>query len=325
MPAFSGRKIAYGVGRETTRGTAVAPGYWIPHLDGDFKPRHEKALNDSALNVLNKYNDSATMKQWGEGSLEAKVQDDSFGLILAAVLGLPVSAAKAAPNAAVYDHTFNENQSNTGVSLSVVKKDPVSDLAFANSMIRSLEIRFEVGEFVKFTAEFVGKKGAAATSTVAYLAANEFKPKHISFKEAANTAGIAGATALPIRSGRVTIDRAVDPYFVVGTDDPNEIFAKEVEITGDFVLRYEDETHRNLVFGDGHRAVEINMVNTDVVIGSSANPALKLTMPKVALHEWDTDQGRDAIVEQTVGFNALFDIATAKAITAVLTNLVAAY
>ena len=48
MPEFSGRKISVGIGKETTRGTAVAPSYWVKHLDIDFQNKIEKIFNESA-------------------------------------------------------------------------------------------------------------------------------------------------------------------------------------------------------------------------------------------------------------------------------------
>lgn len=49
MPKISGRKIAVGFGKETTRGTAVAPSLWYPRVDMDFDEKIESVENESSI------------------------------------------------------------------------------------------------------------------------------------------------------------------------------------------------------------------------------------------------------------------------------------
>lgn len=325
MSEFSGRKISVGVGRETTRGTSVAPSYWVKHLDLDFQNKIEKIMNESAIGVLDKYSQAEIVKEWAEGKLEGKVTDKTFGLILCAMFGsTPTSVQRGATG--VYDHTFAQSQVNNGVSLTISRKDGNTNKRYPLAVLNKIDIECVVGEFIKFSAEFISKKGVTATETVAYTAENEFVPKNATVKMASNVAGIAGASAIPVKSFKLSIERSVEPYYAFGSNDPTEIYNQEFEVKGDMVLRYTDTTYETLWSGNTNQAVDLDIINTGVVIGSgSDNPAVKFTLPEANLSEWEIDQAKDKIVEQTVGFQGLYNLTAAASLTARLTNTVVSY
>lgn len=325
MPDFSGRKISVGIGKETTRGTSVAPTFWVPQLEIDFLDKMDKILNDSVFGVLDKFTQAEIVKQWSEGKIGGKVTDRSFGLMLAAIFGQTSTPSLHSGETIVYDHAFTGANSNTGLSLTIARKDSNSNKRHSLVMLKSLEITVVVGEFVKFTAEFVGKLGVTGTDTVTYALDNEFKAKYATVKLATNLAGISGATAVPLKSFKIMISRNVEPYFVFGSNDPAEIFAKDLEVKGDFVLRYTDGAYNTLWANNTNQYMVVDLLNTDVTLGVATNPELKLSLPKVMLKDWKIDQNKDNMVEQTLGFQGLYDTTAAATILATLTNTVASY
>ena len=324
MADQSGRKIAFGIGKESVRGTAVAASYWIQHLAADFYNKSNKKYNESVLGVLNKYNASEIVQDWAEGKIEGKVTDKTFGLLLLAALGTDTPAAHSGETI-VYDHVITQSQSNVPQSLTVVRKDSNSDYRFALAMLQNLEMKVAVGEFVTFVAQFMSKKGATASDTVAYVAENEFKAKYATVKLATNEAGLGAASAFPVKDCKITIERTLNPYYVVGQNSPADIFVEEFHVKGDMTLRYTDQTYENLHFNNTPQALLLDIVNTDVTLGNAANPELKIQLPKVVLDAWTVNQNRPNIVEQTFGFEGLYDISTTKELTVTLTNLVSAY
>lgn len=324
MSDFSGRKISIGLGKESVRGTVVAPTYWLKHLDTDFLNKNEKIFNESAIGVLDKFSQAEVVKEWAEGKIEGKITDRSFGLVLASLFGnAPISVQRGATG--VYDHTFAQNQTNTGITLTIARKDGNTAKRFAMATLNKLEIECVVGEFVKFSAEYISKKGATSTETVAYVAENEFVPKNAIAKMAADVASIGAAAAIPVKSFKISMERSVEPYFAFGSNDPSEIFNQEFEVKGDITLRYTDTTYEDLWVANTNRALDLDIINTGVTIGGSHNPAVKFTMPEVSLSEWEIDQSKDKIVEQTIGFQALYNLTAAATLTARLTNTVVSY
>lgn len=327
MADGSGRLVRYGIAKETSRGTAqtAATYYFQQNEAPDFMNKSEKIFNDSVVGVLNKRNASQIVKDWAEGKIPVKVLDGQFGLLLLAAHGTVNTADNADSNPAVKDHTFTQSQSNTPQAVTLFRKDGNSDLKFALGMLKSLEVSGVVGEFIKAVPEFVSKKGATQSTTPAFAYENEFKMKHAVVKMASTTGGLAGATAVPIKSFKFKIERKLNPYFVAGSNDPAEIFVEEFSTSGEIVLRYTDQTYENLHFGNTVQAISITLTNTDVVIGAAANPKLAVTWPRVYTEDWGIDQSIDQMVEQTLAFNGTYDTASSSEISAILTNITASY
>lgn len=321
MSDYIGRKVAVGLGKETVRGTAVAPAFFVRHLSLDFKQKGEVVQNESALGVREKFSDSEIVKEWGEGKLEGKVNDKSIGLVLLGVFGTVVSAASGAG----FNHTFNFDQSNTPQSLTLSRKDGVSDRRFALAMIKSLEITIEAGEYVKFSADIIAKKGVDTVNTVAYVTEYEFTSKDSYVKFAANVAGLGAATASAIKSAKLTIDTGVEAYFEVGSTSPAEIHAGAIELTGEVVARHSDASYEDMYHQNTRKAMLIGMKNLAVDLGAGLNPKLEFTLEQARISDWDTSNDLDGIVEQTMGIAAELSVATGKAVSAVLTNGQASY
>lgn len=327
MAEYTGRKVSFGLAKEAVRGTAeAAPDYWLNHMSIGFYPRAEKALNESALGNLHKDNDSTTMTLWGEGDFEYKAGDQTIGSLLHASMGTINTAANADASGAVYDHTLTFDQSNNPASYTFFRKDPNIDEAYALGMVSSIELNAELGSWLMLNGSVITKPATAATTTVTRIAENEFKPKHISVKLATNVAGLGAATnEATLQSLRLTIDRSVERDLALTTDEPYDISVREIEISGEIVVRHADATHLTSYLNDTQQAMRISIVNDDVTIGTAANPGLVITLPKVTFDNWEIDQGLSDKVNQTIGFKALYDVTSASALSMVLTNAVVSY
>lgn len=323
MSDYIGRKVAVGIGKETVRGTAVAPSFWVRHLSLDFKKMGETVQNESAIGVREKFSDSELVKEWAEGKLEGKVNHKSIGLILLGAFGTVNSAA----NGSGYDHTFSVNESNTGQSLTIAKKDGVNDRRHALAMIKSLEITIEAGEYVKFSADIIAKKGATASNTVAYVEEYEFSSKdaYVKFGDVDDIVDAQGNTAAKVKSGKITIDLGVDAYYEVGSTEPAEIHGQAIEVTGEVVARHSDTTYEDMYYNNTRKSMVLGFENAAIDLGGGLHPKLEFALPKVAATDFDTSSDLDSIVEQTVGITGQFSLTSGNAIEAVLTNDQATY
>ena len=327
MPEYTGRKVAFGLKKEAVRGTAeTAAALWLNHLSLGFYPRAEKALNESAIGVLFKNNDSTTMTKWGEGDFEVKATDINLGYLLHAAMGTVSTDDNPDTNPLVKDHTFSFDQSNSPASYTFFRKDDNINEAYALGMVSQLELNSELGKWLQVKGSIITKPATSSSATVTRTNDTEFKPKHMAVRLAADTAGLGAASDIAtLQSLRLTVDRAVDRDLQHGTDTPYDISVREIEISGEIVLRHVSDVHRQAFEADTQQAMRISIVNTDVVIGAAANPGLVITLPKVPFDNWQVDQGLGDKVTQTTGFKALFDISAATAMSAVLTNTQASY
>lgn len=324
MSDFSGRKVAYGIAKEATRGTAVLPTYWISWMAAEVADTAKTVTNDSAINVLDKSLGAAVTETSGGGKIDGIVTDQAFGLLLYACLGSHAVAAHTGETL-VYDHTFTESQSNQAQSLTITRKDPNVVNQFALAMLKTLEIDVVTGEYVKFTSDWVTQPSVSNTASVTEITENNFISKNATVKLATNLAGLTAATAIPIKDFKITIEKDVNPYFVLGQNNPNEIFSQETTVKGDFTLRYTDDTYKTLRFNNTPQALLLDLKNTAVTIGTAANPELQIQMPQIFLTDWKPAQPIAGMVEQTITFEGTFSIGSAYMLQAIFTNTVATY
>lgn len=305
MAKFPGRLVDLGIGRETSRGTGVAPTFWVPKIAFSFEDKIVKARSLVGLGKLADSEESFVTTKYGQGDIEGEIRDKSFGLFFYSLLG---SLSTSGPTDSAYTHSFSVNNIAAGVSLSLVVKDPNSTEMHKLCMINSLEIRAALDEVVKFVASFLGKQSVGSSGTASYIAENKFTKKHISFKVAAALAGLDAASTVSLKNLRLTITKNVVLDDVLGTAEPEDILARSLSIEGELTLNYEDETWKNYMKTPTDRAMEIKLTNTDATIGESTNPSLTLRFPKVDFFGWEPAYALDEIVTQTLSFKANYDV-----------------
>lgn len=327
MPTpFVGRdKIYVGFGKEATRGTGVTAANWYAWQSLDFKPIKGKVFDNSAYGVLEENSDVAIIEESAAGKLSGRVRDQGIGYLLYNLAG-GYAAANHAGETTVKDHTFTENQSAIPQSLTFTRVDPSLDEKYANGMVKQFDLEINQGKFVTMSAELMASVGVTSTDTPTVTQENGFTSKHVTVKLASTVAGLSAGTTAIVKTLKLTINRNVDNWFGVGQNAPYDIYAGKLNVTGDMTLRYLDNTYQQLDFNNTTNAMLIDMLNSDVNIGTvPSHPELKLQFNKLAFQNWTPDQQLDKVNEQTLSFSGMLDFTTGAGWQAVLTNLLATY
>ncbi|RMD70285.1 MAG: hypothetical protein D6822_04360 [Cyanobacteria bacterium J149] len=325
MPQI-GRTRAVGIGKETTWGTAVSPSYWLPLTDIDYKNKIEAVVKEGMRARIEATYGHDVAKQWAEGSLGGNVFSESFGLLLYGTLGSVSTASNADPSGNVYDHTFTVSNSNSHPSLTIgVDDTEIGDKNFAGATLNSLELQMERENYVKFSADFIGKASASATLTPSFGTEYLLRPQDVTFKHASDSSGLGAASATAVQSMTLTIEKNAESNFNLGSTDPSRVYNKQFAVTLKVDLLYTDDTLHDYWKAGTSRAVEITITNTDQVIGTSANPSLDIILYSGQIVEWENSGGIDDIQTQTLTFRADYSASDSKMIQAVLTNLVTSY
>lgn len=324
MTKLIGRLESVGIGKETTRGTAAAAGYWLQWLELSLDNKITVVPNESSLARIEDSDDSTITEKYGEATVKMKLKDTSLGLLLLATLGTCTSAAKAAPNAAVYDHVFTANNGNAHQSLTLSHKSSNDDKRYVLGMVESLTLEITPDNYPTVEAVLISKAAAAATNTVAHVAENDFLGKHLSFKMADDASGLTAATATVIKSATIEIAKNLMPEYDLGSNEPVEILNQSLSISGSLTVVHDGTTFSALNDAGTKKALRFQFTHT-ATIGDSSKPALLIDLNKVTFSNYSRSMSLNDLVEETVDFKAHYDIADAAMITATLTNLVAAY
>lgn len=321
-----GRQVKYGIGKESVAGTEVAASYWLNQLEFSLDPKSEYVSNKSAYGNIFRTNSATVLRQWAEGSLNGKLTSNTGGLILLGAFGSVVTSDNADANASVKDHTFSINEDIRGVPFTFIRKDSLTTEAFTAGRFGQWELSMELDDYIKYTANVMARKGTTTTATPAFTSETEFVPKHMSVKTATALAGLAGATATStVQSFTLTVNPNLEIDWESGNGAPASFTSRGFEATFEMTCRYNDTTYKEAYLNGTNQALQITALNTDVTIGTSANPKLVITASKMNITDWTLSGDLDSPLEQTMTGTIHFDTAQSKALSAVLTNTVASY
>ncbi len=323
-----GRIFSIGVAKETVRGTVeAAASYWLPFSEAIMEDKTEKVMVDQSFGVIEDSVGSELTKQWAEVSFKSIITDAVFPLILKAAFGTSASALHSGETT-VYDHTITVNESAQHQSLSLFLNDPVStnDYKHALGCLENLEIKISPAALVEYSASFKAKKGTSATLTPAQTVENRFHAKHAIFKVAANLAGLTAASAMNIRNLTLKVSKNLEDDDALGSLDPVDFLNKQLVIEGTLEAVWQTEADfKTAYLANTNKALRIDLKNTDITLGSAANPEVQIDLAKVTFKELSRPIKINDTVMQQLSFKAHYSTSDTKMVTVLCTNSVTSY
>lgn len=321
-----GSLVSFGYGQEATRGTAVAPTRWIGRYDLSFIPKSDKIVNESAFNHIMKNSGMKSLRNYGEGSITAKLFDEAIGDFFKMIAGQePTSVAVPSQSGAI-DHTFSLLNSNMHPSYTfAISEGEVSDKRFPGGMISSLSLDIAVDDYAKMTAEFISEEGADASNTVATSQETEFIPDHASIKVIAKGGDLsAAAVVADVRSASLEMNMGILRKETLSNKRVNPRNGR-MEITGEIEIYYNNTTFREYYENDTELALRIELENTEVTIGVSTHPKVTVDVPFMMIENWEPDYSNDDLVPQTLSIRGFLDADSGVALSLKVRNTVANY
>lgn len=323
-----GRLIQFGIAKETSRGTPEAAAvFWIPWNELSIEEKHTNAVDEQSKGVIEDSIGKSIVKEWAELSLKAPLADKHFGLVLLGTLGA-ISSAPVAGDALVYNHTITVAQSAQHQALSFFVDDPVGgqDYKHPLGMVESVEINYETAKFLDYSLAIRGKKGATATLTPATTDENRFLPKHATVKIASAYSGLSSGTPMSVKTLKLKISKNIEDDDALGNAGPADILNKQLTIEGTLEAVYQNESDYKAGYLAGTpRAIRIDLVNTDVTIGTAQNPQIRIDLAKASFTELTKPFRLNDLVYQVVAFKAHYSTGDALMVSALVTNLTASY
>ena len=228
---------------------------------------------------------------------------------------------------ALRHHVFRRLNTNTPVTYTLYGSDPVSDDRALYCALDSLEFECVVGDFAKFTANFMGKKLASTSAqTPTFTTQYPFLAKDATAKLASAFTGLDAASAVAIERLSLNFSKNLVDFTAFGSTDPASFHNQDFgEITGQITLLYNATTQRDFVINSTKQALRLTIANT-TGIGAGSFPTLQFDLPSVGFREFSRTSENGGLVKQTLNFTAEYDTTRALTAEALLTNTrVAAY
>jgi len=329
MPVLLGENIQLGVGKETTRGTAVAPTHWLRgRVPTSLKTMLEKQLIKETKGTRANSQDSIITAQRVEGDFEFNVRNGTIGYFLLSLLGSVASAEKGG-DSGVYDHTFtiDVDEPRAPALTAAIARGAEQHYQIPLLVATSLQLTAQPSELVFATAGLLGKQeNEVADYTPAFASDDHVFPRQgVSVKIAADVAGLGAAEAICLTELSLNIANGARVKQCLGSLTPNDIIALMVDVNGSLQLEYSAKEYYDWFKAGSAKAMEITIENTAETIGASSTPKIVITLPKVTLEGYDESRPIDDIASESLEFVAHYDDAAGKQIDVVVTNEESAY
>lgn len=305
MSLWIGRRMAVGVGNESTRGVGVAPTYWLNAKSFSFTDVPDRALSEAGFGGIWGGDQSPKTLERAEGEIEFEVDDQSLGSILKAVFG---TISSSVTDTSAYTHTYTLQNDNQHDSLTIHTIDPIGQLQFELAMVDSFELTVEPNSIVSATVNFISKgSNDSSGQSASYGATKKWIGRNLQFKVASDTSGLTAASKINLKSLNLRIEKNAEVNATLSTVQPEDIVNKRFNITGEITLNYEDRTWLDYVKNGTYRAMRFDLTHDDLAGASTAYYQFRLDLSKCSIEQFDPDFAFDDVVTQQFTFNALFD------------------
>jgi hypothetical protein len=137
-----------------------------------------------------------------------------------------------------------------------------------------------------------------------------------------------GGAVVALKSLKISIDENIEDQEVLSSVNPADFLNKEFKVEGSFEAIWQNESDFKtvaLATPQVSQALLIDLKNTDVTIGTAANPEVRITLDQVYFIEISRPIKVKDLTYQTVKFKATYSLTNSELIKLVLTNTVASY
>jgi len=318
MTKFVSRRGVLGVASESSRGTPVAPAFWLGWGKMAFFDGVEKQGESQGLGQIADQDSEYVTQKFGQGTVDCELYDNGLGYIFQSLLGAKAVDTGSNP----YTHTYTLSQTNQAQSLALYWKDPDRSYMFRLGVVDSLKITVAMNGMVEYTIGFKSKTAMDYTSQTPVFTTmgSKFLHQHLQTRFASAVGSLGAASETVLKGFEMTISRNTIFDSVLGTVEPADILSQSLSVEGQLTMNLTDDTFRNNMLNGSYQAMEVKFLN-------STSSSLQIQMPRVAFNTWQPDYTVDTIASQKVNFKANYDAANALDIisTCILINTKSAY
>jgi Phage tail tube protein len=327
-----GKQIQVGIAQESTRGTAkTSASYWLPVDDWAIEERFENAIDSQTYGLVEDSVSQTRVKNVAEGEIRMPVTGTSAAILFHSLFGSSTAVLHSGETT-VFDNTAAVLQNVQHKSLTVFVHDPIptasgatADYTHANAIVSKIDIDYSLGNFVMMNASFRAVTGSAAAVvfTPTQIIEPRFVPQYMTFKVATTYSGLGAASAIKIKSAKISISSPVDDDDVLGQTSPRDFLNKEFSVEGTIEAIWQNETDfKSSAIANTSKAMRLDLVNSDVTIGVATNPQFRLDLAKVFFTEFSRPVKIKDVVYQTVNFKAAYSTTDSFMAKALFVNTV---
>lgn len=310
-------QISFGL--ESTWGTPVVPNKSLAVKPGDgIQTDNDIQFVSSIKAQLAKNASSFKGAVTNEGEYEFDFIPGVVGYFLKSVFG-SVSSALSGGETIVYDHTFSEIETKPSLTIEQAVGDIVR--RYAGAIASGLKLSCKTGETLVGNTALKAKSSASASK----ISASYETIRPFNFSDLGTTGFKIGGVAFDeVENLELEYKNNIEFLHVLASNEPYFNYAKASEVVGKFDLYLNSDSAAKYLDYLNKTDTSLDIVFTGDAIGVAANYKLTVTIPKVTFKASSYPVTDDYNL-LTVEFEGIYDTATSKLLSAVLTNLTIAY
>lgn len=315
-----GRLGYLGLAIEATSGTPEAtPDVFIPFTENSLRGHHEPLVDISARTSRIKDQGSVTGKRWGEGSVTMYLDSINAGYLLKMAFGAEDRTQKNA-SPPVHDHLIHPTVSgNAATAATLWDYKGVDTEQYSYAVVDSVEIEVSNEGIATIKGNFISK----APSTVSAPALTTTSGTLYTWKDMTaqfgSTVAVAkAASATKLTNVKLNITNNVSSNYKSGSEQPDTVTYGPLEVTGSYMLFFENATDRDNYYNLTKQTMIITMAGAG--LGSGYSEHLEFVLKKLHLEDIDMETGIDDLFAITGNFRAEWDQDQAGYVEATLRN-----
>lgn len=234
----------FGLGKETSRGTAVAPTIWLPIAPNpSLTPQLSWLKNDALVGSPVEQIDDVPSVRHDEFDFKGNVFADTFGALLMAILGQDTVTGTAAP----YTHaiglansptTGSQPPSYTGIDTDNISESGGPAKQFTAGQLDSVTITFSADGALSYQAKYLSNPYTQVAAPSSSFSTEVFIPAWN------GTISLGGSGVTVLSSGQIAIKRSTTAIHTVGQQSPYRLWAGAIDVSGkvQFIAEASDPT-----------------------------------------------------------------------------------
>lgn len=279
-----GRQGYLGLAIESSPGVAAgSPSVFLPFTENKFEGKMEPLADISSRASRVKEYNSVVGKSYAEGDVTIYLDSINLGYLMKMALGQENdNTLNGSP--AVVDHLMTPTVSgNVPTTATVWNYRGVDVEQVVNVVVDQLDIEVTEANIATAKAKLMGKFPSIVTApTLTTTSGTIFTWKDLSL-QFGNTVGAAlAATAIKVTKFTATIKNGAKANYKAGSPQPDTIQLGSLEVSGQYVLYFENVTDRNNYYNLVKQTMVFTMTGAQLGAGGYSE-RVQMVMKKVRL------------------------------------------
>lgn len=317
-----GRQGYLGLAIESSPGAAAgSPSVFLPFTENKLEGKHEPFADISSRASRVKDTNSVVGKQFAEGDVTIYLDASNLGYLLKMVLGIEaINTVSASPP--VYDHLMTPTVSgNIPTTATLWQNRGVDTEQIVNAVVDQLDLEVTDNGIatakVKFMGKFPTTGVTAPTLTTTSGTIFTFKDLALGFGPTFQQA--IAAAAIKVTKFTMVVKNNSKYLFKSGSAQPDNIQMGALEVSGQYVLYFENVTDRNNYYNLTKQSMVATFTGAN--LGVAGQPEqVQIVYKKIRLQNKTIETGLENFFAIACDYVAEWDAAQLGVIQATLQN-----